>query len=65
MIRTLNWKSPESFPIHFTNNVFKTQKNNNTLFSLIILYKVNYFHPFGHRKQKLSRLYRTASLNTK
>ena len=32
------------------------KKNNTSLFSLIILFKVNQFHPLGYRKQKIKCL---------
>ena len=64
MIRTLNLKSRKSFPILFIKNVFNAQENDTTLFSLI-LYKANYWHPPGDRKQKISCLHRTAFLNVK
>ena len=40
-------------------------KMNTTLFNLITLYRINYLYPFGYRKQKISRLHRTAFLNVK
>ena len=55
-IRTLNRKSRRIFLIHFIKNIFKTQKNSTTLYSLIILFKINNLHRLGYRKQKTIRL---------
>ena len=64
-IRTLNWKSRRAFSFILSKIFFKTPKNNTMLSSLTIFYKLNHLHPFGYRKQTISRLHRTAFLNVK
>ena len=54
-----------AFPFILSKMFVSYKKNNTTLFSLIILYKVNYLDSLGYRERKISRLHRTAFLNVK